>query len=360
MAIVLAERTAELTLHLTPDARFDVIDVSARVKAQQPAFHTEFRKALYCSYHTTAGYFEQSLCQRLLQDRTTVEAFVQSYQQLFPPMADYRHDQLDLRTELSEEQRCVEPRNADSHLTFIGSGLENCVTYQNAPDTPVYFVDLDGVNGQTPRNRRTTVVGFNEEEVVDEVQLAIPVSNHPIDSINLRDDRLGLFEQLHDLLKHYEIVKGRVDIALEPEEEHAGLTVNEFETLLMQHDLVDVLRDPLRFMAQKGRSMLRNPKAIPSRAKEYAKYDLVQVVNEFLDKVGLSESLVERIIDKFLAMPASHFLHMKRSVSLPVLNINGNGCGAIVQGTYQSPILVQWKRAAAKTRHVNVRFVRFD
>ena len=31
-------------------------------------------------------------------------------------------------------------------------------------------------------------------------------------------------------------------------DDQAGLTVNEYETLLMKHDLVDVLRDPLRFM----------------------------------------------------------------------------------------------------------------
>ena len=38
-------------------------------------------------------------------------------------------------------------RNADSHLTFIGSGMRNCVTYRNQPLAPVYFIDLDGTNG---------------------------------------------------------------------------------------------------------------------------------------------------------------------------------------------------------------------
>jgi len=36
---------------------------------------------------------------------------------------------MELRTELSDAQRKVEPRNADSHLTYIGAGLRNCVTY---------------------------------------------------------------------------------------------------------------------------------------------------------------------------------------------------------------------------------------
>src|SRR5207248_9525946 len=39
------------------------------------------------------------------------------------------------------------------------------------------------------------------------------------------------------------ITKGRVHIALAPGEHEVGLTVNEYETLLMRHDLADALRD---------------------------------------------------------------------------------------------------------------------
>jgi hypothetical protein len=39
------------------------------------------------------------------------------------------------------------------------------------------------------------------------------------------------------------------------------LTINEFETLLMKHDLAAVLRDPLRFMAKEYRHLLANPSA---------------------------------------------------------------------------------------------------
>src|SRR3712207_9360267 len=49
-----------------------------------------------------------------------------------------------------------------------------------------------------------------------------------------------------------DLTKGRLRIALAPGERHAGLTVNEYETLLMRHDLSEVLRDPLRFMAEKA------------------------------------------------------------------------------------------------------------
>ncbi len=350
----------EMTLELRPEARLDVINVTERIRQQFGDRIFRYPRALYCSYHTTAGYFEQSLCERLNYSADSLQAFVQSFQKLFPPNANYQHDQLHLRRELSEEQRCSEPCTADSHLTFIGSGLANCVTYLNSPKTPVYFVDLDGICRDTRRRRQTTVIGFTEERLAGTARLTVPVSSHPVDSVNLKDGCLGLFDQLHALLQRYEIVNGRIDISLAPEERHAGLTVNEYETLLMRHDLAEVVRNPLRFMAQKGKHMLLDPRAIPAKAKNYAKYDLVHLVNEFLDTLGLSESLLQRGLNKLLALPAARFLEMKRSMSLLVSDQNGAGKGSIVQGNYQSPILVQSKRAEAQTRRLDVSFVRFE
>jgi len=47
-------------------------------------------------------------------------------------------------------------------------------------------------------------------------------------------------------------------------------------------------------------------------------------------------------------------------MSLLVSDQNGAGKGSIIQGKYQSPILVQWKRAEAQTRRLDVSFVRFE
>ena len=102
------------------------------------------KRALYCSLHTTAGYLDQSLSARLRHDENRLAKFIHSFRTVFPQGAAYRHDRMELRTELTEAQREVEPRNADSHLTFMGAGLRNCVTYRNVPDAPVYFIDLDG------------------------------------------------------------------------------------------------------------------------------------------------------------------------------------------------------------------------
>ena len=143
------------------------------------------------------------------------------------------------------------------------------------------------------------------------------------------------------------------------EENDAGLTVNEYETLLMTHDLRDVLGDPLRFVAQIGKEALQSPRAIPAKALNYAQYDAVQVFNRLMDQIGARRSFVERVVNRALALPVSHFLRMKRGISLPVLDRKGTGVGEIGWGTYQSPILVQWKGAGAPTRTLNVRLVRF-
>ena len=343
---------AEVTLEVLPRTRLDVVDVNRQIAETFGDLLRSYAKALYFSYHTTAGYLEQSLAARLSQGREGVEPFIQVFKAIFPAGADYRHDRLEEREELSEEQRREEPRNADSHLAYIGSGLRSCVTYSNRPDQPVYFIDLDGVNGDHSRRRQTSVVGFTSERVAERVRLEIPVSAHPIDSINLRDPRIGLFEQLHELVDRHGVAKGRIDIALAPGERQAGLTVNEFETLLMQHDLAEVLHDPFRFFAEKTRHALADPRAIPTRTIEYAKYDLVRVLNSAIETMGMSESVVEKVIARLMAYPANRFLRMKRSLSLLVSDRDGDH--RIVQGTYQSPILVQWDKCERQARQVDV------
>jgi len=148
------------------------------------------------------------------------------------------------------------------------------------------------------------------------------------------------------------VTKGRLRIDLAPGERQAGLTVNEYETLLMRHDLREVLRDPLRFMAEKGRHALKDPRAIPTKTLGYATYDLVRALNQLVDALGLKESLIERLLARAMAVPAERFLRMKRSVSLLVSDRDTPGAGGIVEGTYQSPILVQWRGTPRRTRQV--------
>jgi thiamine phosphate synthase YjbQ (UPF0047 family) len=340
-----------------------VIDINARVASDHGSALSAFPRALYFSFHTTAGYLEQSLASRLAQAGAGVAPFLEVFQTLFPAGAGYRHDVMAERRELSEAQRLAEPPNADSHLAYIGSGLRSCVTYVNRPEAPVYFIDLDGVHDDVPRRRTTRIVGFHREEVAARLRIEVPVSNHPVDSINLKDKALGIYERIDELIARCGVEKGRVSLVLASGERQAGLTVNEYETLLMQHDLAEVLRNPFRFMAEKASHALADPRAIPSRALEYAKYDLVRVFNRVFEKLGWDESAIERFAARFLAYPANRFLRMKRSLSLLVSDRQQAGSppgrGHLVSGSYQSPILVQWEKTPRQARALDATLSRF-
>jgi len=346
-----------LTLRVTPRARFDAIDITARVRAETDDALAPFPRVLYCSRHTTAGFLEQGVANRLARRQERVDAFFRTYRGLFPEGADYQHDRLELRQELSPEQRRVEPRNADSHLAFIGAGLRSCVTYANRAGQPVHLIDLDGVSGGVPRIRHTLVVGYGSEEVVHRERWEVPVSRHPIDSVNLADPAVGLLGRIDELVRREGVTHGRVDIALGDGEQDAAVTVNEYETLLMRHDLAEVLRDPLKFLLRQGKRMLADPAAIPAKTLGYARYDVVQVVKGVIDAFGLSDSLVERLLARAMALPAARLLRLKRAVSLAVLG--AGDAPAVVRGTYQSPILLQWSAPSRGCRSLLITLKRF-
>ncbi|MEW6750976.1 MAG: hypothetical protein AB1505_08355 [Candidatus Latescibacterota bacterium] len=349
----------EVNLSIQPTQRFEVVDVAHLVREQTDDALGSRRKAAYCSLHTTAGYLEQGACARLGRSSLEVVPFIKAVQTLFPPDAGYHHDRLELRSELTESEREREPVNADSHLTFMGAGLKNCVTYLNRPHEPVYFIELDGIYRERRRHRRTTVVGYDHDEVVHRDRIAVPVpSEHMIDSINLKDPRHGLFERLEERLREHGVEKGRVDIRLAPEERHVGLTVNEYETLLMRNDLPEALRDPLRYAMRRGRNLLRNPGAIPEKTLNYAIYDLIHLYNELLDTVPVGRGVIDRIVSA-LSSPASRVLRLKRHISMLVSASSVVGPGRIVQGRYQSPILVQHQPAAGGVRRLDVTIRQF-
>jgi len=263
---------------------------------------------------------------------------------------------MELRTELTEAQKKIEPRNADSHLTFMGAGVRNCVTYTTQPGSPVYFIELDGQCEAMQRRRRTTIVAFDAEREVARTSVTIPMSKHPIDSVNLADPRFGIIDQCNDLLARCCLARGRVDLMIEPTEPNAGLTVNEYETLLMTHDLVEVLRNPLHFAKIKAHNLLDDPLSIPGKTLSYAKYDVVRLMNSLMEALRLDQSTVERLIGKVMAVPARRFMRSRR-VSFLAATSEQRPTAHIVRGTYQSPILVQWQPAAAQTRTLNISIV---
>jgi hypothetical protein len=350
---------SEIRFTLAPQRRFEAFDVYGTVAAEHGDLLNLHERALYCSLHTTAGYLDPSLAARMQQHPDHLARFFDGFRNLFPPDGGYRHDQLDERSELSEDQKKVEPKNGDSHLTFIGAGMRNCVTYRNHPPAPVYFIDLDGTNGSNRRERKTVVLAYDRERVISRTILDVPVSRHPIDSVNLADPRLGVIDRIDSLLGEAGLEKGRVDIAVDATEGGVGLTVNEYETLLMQHDLVDVLRNPFKFAARTGRRILDDPLALPSKSINYAKYDVVLVLNTLMDALGLEQSMFERLLAKIMAVPARRFLRFRR-VSFLASDEEERGRASLVRGTYQSPILVQWQPATGQSRPIEISIVSLE
>jgi thiamine phosphate synthase YjbQ (UPF0047 family) len=352
----MADGPVDLTLELAPRSRFDVLDLRSRLPLEYREALAPYPSCLYWSAHTTAGFLDHSLAARLGPDLPT---YFDTLRRIFPEGAGYAHDRLERRRELDDAQRAVESRNADSHLAFIAGGLRPCVTYPNRHDEPVCFVDLDGVNDGKPRRRTTRVIGFRREAVVANTRIDVPMSRHPIESVNLKDVRLGIYERLAEFVQRAGVGRGRLHLALDPAERHAALTVNEYETLLMRHDLAAVLRRPLRFMAAQYRSAMANPRAVPGKALGYATYDLVRVLNSSLETLRLQGSIVEKVLARTLAVPAARFFRIRRSVHLLVAE-GVAGRPGFVEGTYQSPILVQWQPAARQSRTLHVTLTRLQ
>jgi len=89
----------ELTLELQPRSRFDAIDVRGRVSETHGNVLDAYPRCLYCSFHTTAGFFEQGLVARLGQSEAGVSGFMEPFRTVFPEGAPYRHDALHERTD---------------------------------------------------------------------------------------------------------------------------------------------------------------------------------------------------------------------------------------------------------------------
>ena len=57
----MSSASVEFNLSIRPQKRFEIIDVSKRLRDEFGSSWIDRRKAIYCSLHTTAGYLEQGL-----------------------------------------------------------------------------------------------------------------------------------------------------------------------------------------------------------------------------------------------------------------------------------------------------------
>ena len=91
----------------------------------------------------------------------------------------------------------------------------------------------------------------------------------------------------------------------------------------------------------------------------FAKYDMVRVLNSLMDALGLEQSSVERLVAKVMALPAKRFIRTRR-VSFLASREEGSPAARVVRGTYQSPILVQWRPADSQERRIDISVVQLS
>lgn len=327
------------SLELRPTRRPEAIDLRRELPLRfgTDAFG-DARRLLCISHHTTAGFLDRRLRARIGGDRERLSDFLDALAGVFPQGAGYEHDRLHLRNELSPAQREREPLNADAHLAFIGGGFTNCTLVDVRGEDPLWFVDLDGVfddrsGNPVHRVRQATVVGFSEEEVVTRVRIPVEVGPGAA-VVRLDTPELAILDQVAEAVEREGVSTGRLRLRLEDPTPDAGVTVNEFEALLMERDVARVLSNPLDFAASAAKA-----------------------VSGLLEAVGISPRRLPRLLNRVLSRPVPRVLRMQRELSLGILPQEGRG--ALVLGTYQSPILVQREGAPAGTRTLVASIRRF-
>ena len=345
------------------------MNVGKTVGKVDSGIFSNFDRVAFCSVHTTAGFLEQPLALKLGNNREGIESLVRSAHRLFPEGAPYWHDRMELRSELSAEQRKHEPLNADSHLAFICLGLCNCVLYKFAPEKPVYFIDLDGKSNETFRSRKSIAVGYNDADCVHEETLQIDLPGKNRCAVDLKKS----LPDLQALVAKHQIHRGLVTLELAPDEKHAGVTVNEFESLLVERDITDALLNPLRYMLYNVPQFARHPLMVPSKAKDMLLYEIhlairdglrvanrsVSILEYMVERLGMDLPLLEHVIDRIASPLEARWMNLGSTIRLLINAEDEAPLGRVMIGTYQSPILIQWRRPESDTREMRLRLLRF-
>jgi len=311
-----------VTVSLRPECRVAVMPVRTAVHKVRPAVYS-YPQVLYSAHHTTAGFLDAEARAQTANQPQAVRQFLASYRDRFPRDAGYQHDQMHLRTELGPAQRQCEPRNADAHLIYISAGLQACI--RTTPDTPLALVDLDGVNMETGdhRTRYVTAIGFSESEPVATFDVEVPAPSAEVGARSLHDPRLGLVERVQAALTAHNVSYGCVRLALAGDTASAALVMNEYEPQLMHHDLARVLR-----------------------ASRHRVEPVPAADTQRLQTAPANTSSTTPPTD----------LRLSDTLCLMVRPPADNGTSRIVQGRYQSPILMHWAPHARTVRATVIRY----
>jgi hypothetical protein len=98
---------------------------------------------------------------------------------------------------------------------------------------------------------------------------------------------------------------------------------------------------------------LQDPFSIPGTTLNYAKYDIVHVLNSLMEALRLDQGSFERLVAKVMSLPARRFVRSRR-VSFLAAGDTAEGGPQLLRGTYQSPILVQWQSPVRQERRIDI------
>ena len=144
-----------------------------------------------------------------------------------PEGAGYEHDKLERRTELT---RSRSPRSRRTPIRTWRSSprAATCGHTGTGPPTrsasSTSTASMPGAPPQAHQRHRVFTRGGGAH-----ARIVVPVSGHAVDSINLKNPHLGIYNQCRDLVAQHGVAKGRIRLALASGERHAGLTVNEYK-----------------------------------------------------------------------------------------------------------------------------------
>ena len=357
----MAASPSEFALELTPRARVDVFDVRAEVSSRYGDALSPYPRALCCSFHTTAGYLDRGVAARLNQGPDGVMPYIDVFRTMFPEGAGYEHDKIERRTELSPAQRPQEPLNADSHLAFMAGRPQDLRgVSESARASRCRSSISTACMPAGPRTRHTSVIGYSAEE-------AVATGAHRRSGFGPQC-RIG--EPEGSASRRLRAVRRSRASARRGQGAHPPFTGARRAACGPDRQRVRDAPDASRPVGSAARSAAvhggkggahARQSARDSRAGRSTTRSTISCASSIasLTRWGCGQSRVENVLSRAIAMPASRFLRMKRSVSLLVSDRDAAAKAAIVEGTYQSPILVQWHRGNGRMRVLDVTVTRF-
>ena len=151
------------------------------------------------------------------------------------------------------------------------------------------------------------------------------------------------------------------------------MTVNEYETLLIERDVAGVLLSPLKYMVREAPGVMRAPGTLPRKARRFLAYEIptllrealtgasrkVSAIERMIESLGLQLHFLEEVVDKLAAPQEANWMNLGAAIRLMINGSDEDDTGRLVLGPYQSPILIQWRRAERPVRTVRLRLWRY-